>query len=74
MSETGSQLPETRRIPVGNLLLDSENPQLPERLSGGFQSEILDFLHKQGALEEPRCPEGAMYGCLVSDKQHLAVI
>ena len=27
-------------------------PRLPERLHGGSQSEILDFLHRQGALEE----------------------
>lgn len=52
MNEVRSQLPGMQRIPAGNLLLDSDNPRLPERLHGGSQSEILDFLHEQGVLEE----------------------
>ena len=52
MNEIGAQLQEIRRIPVGKLLLDSENPRLPERLRGGSQSQILKFLHAQGVLEE----------------------
>lgn len=52
MNEVASQPREVQRIPVGNLLLDGDNPRLPERLHGRLQSEILDFLHKQGALEE----------------------
>ena len=52
MNEIGPQLQEIRRIPVGSLLLDSENPRLPERLRGGSQSQILNFLHDQGVLEE----------------------
>ena len=52
MNENGSRLQEIRRIPVGKLLLDSENPRLPERLRGGSQSQILKFLHTQGVLEE----------------------
>ena len=41
-----------QHIPVGSLLLDGENPRLPERLHGASQSELLDFLLKQGVLEE----------------------
>ena len=52
MSEIVPQPQEIRRTPVDRLLLDSENPRLPERLRGGPQSEIIEFLHERGALEE----------------------
>ena len=52
MNEIGLRPQEMQHIPVGNLLLDSENPRLPESLHGESQSEILDFLHEQGVLEE----------------------
>ena len=52
MNESGSGLPGVQRIPVGSLLLDGENPRLPERLHGASQSELLDFLYEQGVLEE----------------------
>ena len=52
MNAIESQLPGMQRIPVGNLLLDGDNPRLPERLHRGSQSELLDFLHEQGVLEE----------------------
>ena len=52
MNESRSGLPGMQRIAVGNLLLDGDNPRLPERLHGGSQSELLDFLREQGALEE----------------------
>ena len=52
MNAIKSQLPGMQRIPVGNLLLDGDNPRLPERLHRGSQSELLDFLHEQGLLEE----------------------
>ena len=52
MNEIGLWPQEMQRIPVDNLLLDGNNPWLPERLHGKSQSEILDFLHKQGTLEE----------------------
>ena len=41
-----------RDIPVEGLRLDDENPRLPERLRGSSQSDILEFLHEQGVLEE----------------------
>ena len=41
-----------QRIAVGNLLLDGDNPRLPERLHGGSQPELLDFLREEGVLEE----------------------
>ena len=52
MNEMESPLPGMRHIPVSDLLLDGENPRLPERLHGRSQSELLDFLHAQGVLEE----------------------
>ena len=52
MNEIGSHVQEIRRIPVDKLLLDSKNPRLPERLRGGSQSQILNYLHAQGVLEE----------------------
>ena len=41
-----------RQIRVQSLRLDDENPRLPERLRRKPQSEILAYLHQQGALEE----------------------
>ena len=52
MNEIESRLPGVEQIPVRNLLLDGDNPRLPERLHRGSQSELLDFLRKQGVLEE----------------------
>ena len=52
MTDNGSQTQPTRRIHVDNLLLDSENPRLPERLRGGSQSSIMTFLRENGVLEE----------------------
>ena len=44
--------PAIQHIRVDALLLDDENPRLPERLRGKPQSEILVHLFQQGALEE----------------------
>ena len=52
MNESGSGLPGVERIPVRNLLLDGDNPRLPEKLHRGSQSELLNFLRKRGVLEE----------------------
>ena len=52
MNESRSGLPGVQPIPVGSMLLDGANPRLPEKLRGGSQSDLLDFLHEQGALEE----------------------
>ena len=52
MNEIESRLPGVERIPVRNLLLDGDNPRLPERLHRGSQSELLDFLREEGVLEE----------------------
>ena len=52
MNDMESSLPGMRHIPVSDLLLDGENPRLPERLHGRSQSELLDFLREQGVLEE----------------------
>ena len=52
MNEPQPPPPGVRHIRVGNLLLDGANPRLPERLRGGSQSELLNFLRKQGVLEE----------------------
>ena len=51
MSETDSQ-EGTLWIPFDRLILDDENPRLPERLHRQPQSEILRYLQEQGALEE----------------------
>ena len=37
---------------VSKLTLDEWNPRLPERLHGAQQSELLEFLHDEGALRE----------------------
>ena len=52
MNEPQPPPPGVQHIRVGNLLLDGANPRLPERLRGGSQSELLNFLRKQGVLEE----------------------
>ena len=52
MNESRSELPKVRHVPVANLLLDGDNPRLPERLHRGSQSELLDFLREEGVLEE----------------------
>ena len=52
MNESQPPLSGVQHIPVGNLLLDGDNPRLPGKLRGGSQSELLDFLREQGVLEE----------------------
>ena len=52
MNESRSGPPGVQRIPVGSLLLDGENPRLPERLHGGTPSALVKFLYEQGVLEE----------------------
>ena len=52
MNQVDPQPPGIERLPVARLLLDTENPRLPERLHGESQSEILRFLFEKGALEE----------------------
>ena len=47
-----NNLNKTQRIPVEKLLLDDENPRLPERLRKQPQSEILRHLHKHAVLDE----------------------
>ena len=52
MNQGDSHPPGIRRLPVAHLLLDTENPRLPERFHGESQSAILRFLFEKGALEE----------------------
>ena len=52
MNETDTREQVIQWIPFDRLLLDDENPRLPEGLRGASQSEILGFLHEQGVLEE----------------------
>ena len=52
MNETDTREQVIQWIPFDRLLLDDENPRLPEGLHGASQSEILRFLLEQGALEE----------------------
>ena len=52
MNDTDWQEGSIVRLPFDELLLDDENPRLPERLHGQPQSEILRYLYEQGALEE----------------------
>ena len=52
MNEPQPPLSGVQHLPVGNLLLDGDDPRLPERLRGGSQSEHLNFLREQGVLEE----------------------
>lgn len=44
--------PERRDIAVADLLLDPENPRLPEDLQGAEQSELLRYLSDEAVLEE----------------------
>jgi hypothetical protein len=41
-----------KRIPVDQLLLDPDNPRLPEELKGASQPRILDYLYDNAVLEE----------------------
>ena len=52
MNETDTREQVIQWIPFDRLVLDDENPRLPEGLRGASQSEILGFLHEQGVLEE----------------------
>ncbi len=52
MNDTASQEGIILRLPFDELLLDDENPRLPERLYQQPQSEILRYLYEQAALEE----------------------
>ncbi len=52
MNDTDSQEGTIVRLPFDELLLDDENPRLPERLHGQPQSEILRYLYERGTLEE----------------------
>ena len=52
MNDTDTRDQVIQWIPFDRLLLDDENPRLPEGLRGASQSEILGFLHEQGVLEE----------------------
>ena len=52
MNEIESRLPGVERIPVRKLLLDGDNPRLPEKLHRGSQFELLNFLREKGVLEE----------------------
>ena len=52
MNESGSGLPGVRHLPVANLLLDGENPRLPEKLHRASPSDLVKFLYEEGVLEE----------------------
>ncbi len=52
MNKPQPLLSGVQHIPVGNLLLDGDNPRLPGKLRGGSQSELLNFLRGKGVLEE----------------------
>ena len=52
MNKPQPSLSGVQHILVGNLLLDGDNPRLPEKLRGGSQSELLNFLREKGVLEE----------------------
>ena len=52
MNDTDSREGTTLWLPFDRLILDDENPRLPERLRRQPQSEILRYLYTQGALEE----------------------
>ncbi|WP_404351146.1 hypothetical protein LG324_01450 [Phycicoccus jejuensis] len=40
------------RIPVTSLALDPQNPRLPERIQGGRQEELLEYLFENDVLDE----------------------
>lgn len=44
--------PERRDLPVAELLLDPENPRLPEELQGADQSDLLSYLNNEAVLDE----------------------
>jgi hypothetical protein len=44
--------PTREDIDVGDLLLDPENPRLPEHLHGADQVELLTYLHENSVLDE----------------------
>ncbi len=44
--------PERRNIPVADLLLDPENPRLPEDLQGADQGRLLRYLNDEAVLDE----------------------
>ena len=52
MSATDPRERATEWFPINKLILDKENPRLPERFHGQPQSEVLKYLYEQGALEE----------------------
>ena len=52
MNESRSGLPGVRHVPVTNLLLDGDNPRLPERLRRASPSDLVKFLYEEGVLEE----------------------
>ena len=52
MTDNGPPPQETRHIDIDTLVLDGQNPRLPERLRDASQSNILSFLRKEGVLEE----------------------
>jgi len=52
MIDTDSQEGTIVWLPFDRLILDDENPRLPERLHRQPQSEILKYLYAQGTLEE----------------------
>ena len=60
MNAIKSQLPGIQRIPVGNLLLDGDNPRLPERLHRGSQSELLIFSMSRAYWRSWRSPTSIM--------------
>lgn len=43
---------EEKRVAFGELLLDPENPRLPEELQGGSQEQILGYLRENAVLDE----------------------
>ena len=52
MNESRSVPPGVQHIPVSSLLLDGENPRLPEKLHRASPSDLVKFLYEQGVLEE----------------------
>src|SRR4051794_5785369 len=43
---------EEMRLPAAQLMLDEQNPRLPEELRGGSQPAILTYLYDNAVLEE----------------------
>ena len=43
---------EEKTVPFGELLLDPDNPRLPEDLRGGSQPKILEYLYENVVLDE----------------------